>query len=166
MTVMPFGARVQRIIDPEFPDGNRYYTKEAHINTLPDAALESLVGSWQSMDMQGEIEVIGLGGAMARVPDDATAFPNRQHNWWLNFALHWDEASRDQDCVGQIRRAHDALKPWLSSGIYANMLNFDEQDRLLDAYGGAERYARLGRVKAAYDPDNFFRSNANIQPRP
>ena len=66
----------------------------------------------------------------------------------------------------QIRRAHDALKPWLSSGIYANMLNFDEADRLLDACGGPERYARLGRVKAAYDPDNFFSLNANIQPRP
>jgi hypothetical protein len=166
MTVMPFGLRVQRIINPEFPDGNRYYTKEAHINTLPDAALESLVGSWLSMTMQGEVEIIGLGGAMTRVPDDATAFPDRNHNWWLAFALHWDEESRDQDCVAQIRGAHDALKPWLSSGIYANMLNFDEADRLLDAYGGPERYARLGRVKAAYDPDNFFRLNANIQPQP
>jgi hypothetical protein len=68
--------------------------------------------------------------------------------------------------VAQIPRAHDALRPWLSSGIYGNMLNFDEADRLLDAYGGPERYARLGRVKAAYDPDNFFRLNANIQPRP
>jgi hypothetical protein len=166
MTLMPFGARVQKIINPEFPDGNRYYTKEAHINTLPEEALESLVGSWQSMPLEGEIELLGLGGAMARVPDDATAFPNRKHNWWINFALWWTEATRDQDCVRQIRSAHDALKPWLSSGIYANMLNFDEQDRLLDAYGGAERYARLGKVKAAYDPDNFFRLNANIQPRP
>lgn len=166
MTVMPFGARVQKIINPEFPDGNRYYTKEAHINTLPEAALESLVGSWQSMTVEGEIELLGLGGAMARVPDDATAFPNRQHNWWINFALWWTEAARDQDSVAQIRRAHDALKPWLSEAIYANMLNFDEQDRLLDAYGGAERYARLGEVKAAYDPDNFFRLNANILPRP
>src|SRR6266536_930970 len=149
MTLMPFGARVQKIINPEFPDGNRYYTKEAHINTLPEEALESLVGSWQSMQLEGEIELLGLGGAMARVPDDATAFPNRKHNWWINFALWWTEAARDQHCVRQIRAAHDALKPWLSSGIYANMLNFDEQDRLLDAYGGAERYARLGKVKAA-----------------
>jgi len=166
MTLMPFGARVQKIINPEFPDGNRYYTKEAHINSLSGEALESLVGSWLAMDLEGEIELLGLGGAMARVPDDATAFPNRKHNWWINFALWWTEAARDQECVRQIRGAHDALKPWLSSGIYANMLNFDEQDRLLDAYGGAERYARLGKVKAAYDPDNFFRLNANIAPRP
>jgi FAD/FMN-containing dehydrogenase len=44
------------------------------------------------------------------------------------------------------------------------MLNFDDADRLVDAYGGEQRYARLGRVKAEFDPDNFFRSNANIAP--
>jgi hypothetical protein len=47
------------------------------------------------------------------------------------------------------------------------MLNFDEADRLIDAYGGQELYDRLARVKAEYDPDNFFRSNnAAIAPAP
>jgi len=159
MTVMPFGGRVQKLLDPEFPNGNRYYTKEAHIDALPDEALQILVSRWLDMRMSGEIEIIGLGGAMARIPDGATAFANRQNNWWLNFALHWDHAEEDTSNVAQIRAAHDALKPWLSRGIYANMLNFDEQDRLIDAYGGQERYDRLARVKAEYDPDNFFRSN-------
>jgi FAD/FMN-containing dehydrogenase len=111
------------------------------------------------MKMSGEIEIIGLGGAMARVPGDSTAFANRHHNWWLNFALHWDDAKLDPSNIGQIRAAHEALKPWLGTGVYANMLNFDEADRLIDAYGGQERYDRLARVKAQYDPDNFFRSN-------
>jgi FAD/FMN-containing dehydrogenase len=165
-TVIPFGRQVQRLIDPEFPNGNRYYTKEAHIDALPEAAVEVLVRSWEAMPMQGEIEIIGLGGAMARVPDEATAFPNRHHSWWLNFALHWDDASLDGEHVARIRQAHHELQPWLGSGVYANMLNFDEADRLVDAYGGPERYARLGRVKAGYDPDNLFRSNANIRPQP
>jgi FAD/FMN-containing dehydrogenase len=165
MTVMPFGARVQKLLDPEFPNGNRYYTKEAHINALPEEALEILVQRWGEMNMSGEIEIIGLGGAMARVSPDATAFPNRHHNWWLNFALHWDDAALDASNVAQIRAAHEALKPWLGRGVYANMLNFDEADRLIDAYGGQERYARLRKVKATYDPDNFFSSNnANIAP--
>ena len=165
MTVMPFGGRVQKLLDPEFPNGNRYYTKEAHINSLPDEALEILVGRWLEMRMSGEIEIIGLGGAMARVPDGATAFANRQHSWWLNFALHWEHAGEDQANLAQIRAAHDALKPWLGKGIYANMLNFDEQDRLLDAYGGQESYDRLVRVKAQYDPENLFRwNNAAIAP--
>jgi FAD/FMN-containing dehydrogenase len=159
MTVMPFGGRVQKLLDPEFPNGNRYYTKEAHINELPEEALQILVSGWLDMRMSGEIEIIGLGGAMARVSDGATAFANRQNNWWLNFALHWDHAEDDRANLAQIRAAHDALKPWLSRGIYANMLNFDEQDRLIDAYGGQERYDRLARVKAQYDPDNFFNSN-------
>ena len=159
MTVMPFGGRVQKLLDPEFPNGNRYYTKEAHINELPEEALQILVSRWLDMRMSGEIEIIGLGGAMARVSDGATAFANRQNNWWLNFALHWDHAEDDRANLAQIRAAHDALQPWLSRGIYANMLNFDEQDRLIDAYGGQERYDRLARVKARYDPDNFFRSN-------
>jgi FAD/FMN-containing dehydrogenase len=159
MTVMPFGGRVQKLLDPEFPNGNRYYTKEAHINELPEEALQILVSRWLDMRMSGEIEIIGLGGAMARVPDGATAFANRQNNWWLNFALHWDHGEDDKANLAQIRAAHDVLKPWLGRGIYANMLNFDEQDRLIDAYGGQERYDRLARVKAEYDPDNFFRSN-------
>ena len=165
MTIMPFGARVQKLLDPEFPNGNRYYTKEAHINDLPEEALEILVRRWGEMKMSGEIEIIGLGGAMARVPADATAFANRQHNWWLNFALHWDDKELDASNIAQIRAANEALKPWLGTGVYANMLNFDEADRLIDAYGGQERYDRLARVKAQYDPDNFFRSNnASIAP--
>jgi len=159
MTVMPFGARVQKLLDPEFPNGNRYYTKEAHINELPEKALEILVSKWGEMKMSGEIEIIGLGGAMARVSTDATAFANRHHNWWLNFALHWDDAELDASNIAQIRAAHEALKPWLGTGVYANMLNFDEADRLIDAYGGQESYDRLARVKTQYDPDNFFRSN-------
>jgi FAD/FMN-containing dehydrogenase len=44
------------------------------------------------------------------------------------------------------------------------MLNFDEMDRVVEAFGGPEKYARLGHVKAQYDPDNLFRMNYNITP--
>jgi hypothetical protein len=58
------------------------------------------------------------------------------------------------------------LEPWVGTGVYVNMLNFDENDRVVEAYGGAEKYARLQRVKGTYDPNNMFRLNANIVPKP
>src|SRR6266508_3478742 len=58
------------------------------------------------------------------------------------------------------------LKPWTGKGISVNMINFDEMDRVVEAFGGPEKYARLGRVKAQYDPENLFRMNYNITPRP
>jgi len=44
------------------------------------------------------------------------------------------------------------------------MLNFDEQDRAVEAMGGPEKYGELARLKARYHPRNLFRMNANIAP--
>jgi FAD/FMN-containing dehydrogenase len=164
-TVMPFGLGMQRALDIEFPDGNRNYTKEVHVDGLPDELVDRLVAFWKEMPMHGEIEVIGLGGAIADVPEDATAFSNRDHLIWLNFAMHWDDAGLDQDYIGRTRAIVDEIGPWAGDGVYLNMLNFDEMDRVVEALGGPEKYAKLGRIKARYDPENLFRINYNIAPQ-
>jgi FAD/FMN-containing dehydrogenase len=163
-TVMPFAARVQKVIDEEFEDGHHYYTKEAHVSDLADEAIDTLVAFWKDMPMHGEVEIIGLGGAIGDVPEDATAFSNRGYLLWLNFAMRWDDPANDQDYIERTRKVVADLKPWTGKGIYVNMLNFDEMDRVVEAFGGPEKYARLGRVKAQYDPENLFRINYNITP--
>ena len=163
-TVMPFAGRVQKLLDEEFADGHRYYTKEAHVSDLADEAIDTLVAFWKDMPMHGEVEIIGLGGAIGDVPEDATAFSNRGYLLWLNFAMSWDDPANDQDYIGRTRKIVGDLKPWTGKGIYVNMLNFDEMDRVVEAFGGPEKYARLGRVKAQYDPENLFRLNYNINP--
>ena len=163
-TTLPFGAGVQRLIDTEFEDGHRYYTKEGHVTELTAEAIDLLVGFWQDMPMQGEVEIIGLGGAIGDVAEDATAFANRQYLLWLNFAMRWDDPADDRDHIDRTRKIVADLGPWLGKGVYVNMLNFDEMDRVVEAFGGPEKYAQLGRVKARYDPANLFRMNYNITP--
>ena len=164
ITVMPFADRVQTLLDEEFADGHRYYTKEAHVSDLADEAIDTLVAFWKDMPMHGEVEIIGLGGAIGDVPEDATAFSNRGYLLWLNFAMSWDDPDSDQDYIDRTRKIVGDLKPWTGRGIYVNMLNFDEMDRVVEAFGGPEKYARLGHVKARYDPENLFRMNYNITP--
>ena len=85
---------------------------------------------------------------------------------WLNFAMAWDDPALDADYIARIRACAAQLKPWTGNGVYVNMLNADEDvpDRVVEAYGEA-KYARLARIKAQYDPANFFRANYNITPR-
>lgn len=164
MTVLPFAAGVQKIINEDFEDGHRYYTKEAHVADLAPAAIDRMVEFWKKMPMKdGEIEVIGLGGAVGDVPEADAAFSNRGYQWWLNFAMRWDDAAKDAEYMAITRKVVSDLEPWIGKGVYANMLNFDEMDRVVEAFG-AEKYAKLQRVKAEYDPENFFRINANILP--
>ena len=163
MTVLPFAAGVQKLINEDFEDGHRYYTKEAHCHTLDHQLVDKLVEWWKVMPMDGEVEVIGLGGKICDLSEDATAFSNRGAQMWLNFAMRWDGAENDRPYMEMTRKIVRELEPWLSKGVYVNMLNFDEMDRVVEAFG-TEKYQRLGRVKGAYDPDNFFQVNANILP--
>ena len=102
-TVLPFAAGVQRLIDVEFEDGHRYYTKEAHVADLADEAVDKLVAFWQDMPMEGEVEIIGLGGAIGDVAEADTAFANRGYLLWLNFAMRWDDPADDEDHIARTR---------------------------------------------------------------
>jgi FAD/FMN-containing dehydrogenase len=165
-TVLPFGAGVQHLIDEDFRDGHRYYTKEAHITELADEAIDKLVDFWRAMPpgLGGEVEILGLGGAIGDVAEDATAFSNRHYQMWLNFAMSWDDPADDEDFMERSRAIVRDLRPWVGTGVYLNMLNVDELDRVVEAFG-REKYARLGRVKTQYDPQNLFRTGYPIAPQ-
>jgi FAD/FMN-containing dehydrogenase len=166
----PFGMGVQRMLDEEFPRGRRYYTKEGHLEQFSEEAIDALLDFWnnsmcaEGSSMDGEVEIIGLGGAIKDVPEEAAAFANRRSDWWINYATHWGDAELDGPYVDLVRASYESLRPWIGQGVYVNMLNFDELDRVVEAYGGPAKYERLGEVKAKYDPDNFFRMNHNIAP--
>ena len=167
--VIPFGLGMQRFLDAEFPDGLRNYTKEAHLKELSEGAIDALVDFWaqgmsEQTTIEGELAIYGLGGVAREVAEEDSAFSNRDSLWWINWANHWHNAGDDETNMDIIRASYKRLEPWVGRGVYVNMLNVDELDRVVEAYGGPEKYARLGMVKAKYDPTNLFRMNHNIKP--
>ena len=103
-----------------------------------------------------------LGGAMARVPADATAFAHRTKPMLVNVAAFYsDEADRAKR-LAWVNAFAKALQP-RDDGAYVGFLNDDGQARIRSAYPGAT-WDRLQRIKSTYDPTNLFRLNQNITP--
>jgi FAD/FMN-containing dehydrogenase len=103
-----------------------------------------------------------LGGAMARVPSDATAYAHRSSKILVNlFSLYGtkEEAPAHESWIQKLAAALPPGGP----GAYVNFLGEDGPERIREAYPGAT-YDRLAAIKARYDPTNLFRLNQNIPP--
>jgi hypothetical protein len=105
-----------------------------------------------------------LGGAMARVPNDATAFAHRTNRIMVNVAAFY-EGPEDEI----VRRAWvEEFAAALDQGddaAYVNFLADEGPARVRAAYPG-KTWDRLAAIKARYDPDNLFHRNQNIPPTP
>jgi FAD/FMN-containing dehydrogenase len=103
-----------------------------------------------------------LGGAIARVPTDATAFSHRDRSLLANVAALYESPDQKEE--------HEAWVADLSidlvgaPGAYSGFLGDDGAERIREAYPGPT-WDRLVEVKRRYDPDNFFRLNHNVSPK-
>ncbi len=108
------------------------------------------------------VQLRALGGAMARVPADATAFAHRAKPMLVNVAaFHQEDADREMRRAW-VSEVAGALQP-RDDGAYVGFLTDDGQARIRSAYPAAT-WDRLARVKLAYDPTNVFRLNQNVSP--
>jgi FAD/FMN-containing dehydrogenase len=127
--------------------------------TTAETILEHLAASDASLRVT-QLRV--LGGAMARVPNENTAFAHRDRKLMINVAAFYEgpeDLPRREEWVTE-------LAGLLSNGDergYAGFLANEGQHRVRAAYPGAT-WDRLRRVKAQYDPGNLFRLNQNIPP--
>jgi FAD/FMN-containing dehydrogenase len=107
-----------------------------------------------------------MGGAVARVPEDATAYAGRGvgHNMSVDAVWLPEESGEYADAeTAWARRFFGALHSH-SAGVYVNFLDSDDgASRVREAYGD-RTYQRLADVKAEYDPENVFHHNKNIEP--
>jgi hypothetical protein len=109
-----------------------------------------------------QIEVLRLGGAVAEVPVDATAFSGRDAPFLANIVATWTDPAQEALHTGWARRTYAALDPVGSDAGYVNFLG-DEPERARSVYAGAT-YARLQQVKARLDPEDVFHGNVAIRP--
>jgi FAD/FMN-containing dehydrogenase len=155
-------ADLQRAFDDASPEGYRWYTKSHYLDGLPDGAIETVLEHTDPFPGPlTQVAIEPLGGAVADVAPDATAFPHRDAAYSLGIWPGWADPDRDGEMIAWAREFHDAMAPY-ADGVYANYLDDDEGDRVRAAYG--DNYERLARVKAEWDPENLFRANGNVAP--
>ena len=153
----------QAAFDPLLTPGARNYWKSHDFADLNDGAIDTVIEYAGKLPSdQCEIFIAQLGGAMGRVPADATAYPHRSTSFVLNVHGRWDDAADDEKCIGWAREFFDASAPYASGTVYVNFMTEDEEERVKAAYG--PNYDRLVELKNKYDPTNLFRINHNIKP--
>jgi berberine-like enzyme len=110
------------------------------------------------------LEEIGfgpIGGQVARIKPDATAYWNRDAQFELLLIAAWMDHAQDRHNVDVMRDIWKGFEPF-TRGYYVNTEPSAGEARLKATYG--DNYARLVQLKNQYDPKNLFRLNANIKP--
>jgi hypothetical protein len=103
-----------------------------------------------------------LGGAMARVPADSTAFAHRSSQIMVNVAALYEQLDEKATHEAWVENFAAALQQ-ADQGAYVNFLSNEGEARVRAAYPGGT-WDRLRAIKARYDPNNLFRLNQNIPP--
>jgi FAD/FMN-containing dehydrogenase len=149
--------------DDDMAWGKRFYMKGAFLAELSDAFVDAAVGKGTAPVGEGAITLWAHGGAISRVPDDAMAFTGRDAAFWVAVEADWDDPGHDDTLIDWGRTTMAAIEPFTATGHYVNDVIETGGDVVRSIYGAA-KYERLVGLKRAFDPDNVFRLNQNIEP--
>ena len=164
VTPMPYVA-LQQMLDEGNAWGFHAYVTATYVEGLSDEVIDVLTehAARKSSPMSAVL-MYRLDGAFSKMAEGDTAFGGGRSPrfcvFLIGFAPDPDLLAADRKWVRDLR---DALRPLAVDDGYVNDLVEFEDDRVRSAYG-SEKYTRLARVKAEYDPGNLFHLNANIKP--
>ncbi len=154
----------QTAFDPLLTPGRRNYWKSHDFLELSDGLVDVLLSAVRRLPSpECEIFIASLGGAINRVPAEATAYPHRDVRFVMNAHTRWSDPADDTRCVAWARELYDAAGVFATGGVYVNFRPEDEGHRVRAGAFGAN-FERLARIKAKYDPANLFRMNQNVEP--
>jgi FAD/FMN-containing dehydrogenase len=159
---MPY-VKIQSSGDADSPPGIHAYAKNGFVGELTDENIDLMLDVFRRTPGLYTMFMDHCGGAIARVPVDATAFPRRDMSHVFAIWGDWTSAEGADGKVAQMRAIWRELEP-ITQGFYTNYVGNDPSaPRDRENYGA--NYQRLVAVKDRYDPTNLFRLNANIRPR-
>ena len=175
-TIAPFRALAEPIVDmikpmpyPEIypPDEVDFHptavSRTMFIDTIDRDVSRSILEHLRASDAPMRVAQIRvLGGAMARVSADATAFAHRSSRLMVNLAAFYEgeeERAARETWVGNFAAA---LRQG-DGGAYVGFLGEEGEERVREAYP-QPTWDRLTEIKGRYDPTNLFRLNQNIPP--
>jgi FAD/FMN-containing dehydrogenase len=159
---MPF-VEVQQVFDPDYPKGLRYYWKSLYLDELSDDMIRLACEAGADRPTPiSTVEVWALGGAMGRVPPEATAFYHRQAPFLFTIEANAEDPTTDEANIAWVRRWYEEAERFSRRGTYFNFGGFWEGGEQLLAQSFGTNYPRIREVKARYDPADVFRQNLRI----
>jgi FAD/FMN-containing dehydrogenase len=164
VTPIPY-VGLQAMFDGSAPWGMHSYEKAVYLEELTDPAIDVILEHQaKKMSPLSFVPIFVFGGAYQRADSDASAFGGRRDIGYVVNISGTAMAPADYDAERAWVRAYWAALAEHAAGIgsYVNFMTEYEEDRVRSSYGA--KYGRLQQIKAAYDPENLFHLNANIQP--
>jgi FAD/FMN-containing dehydrogenase len=159
---MPYLA-AQGLLEAGNPPGNRHYWKADLLDDLADEAIDAICEAAMRMISPLTVALFQpLGGAVSRVPADATAIGRRDAGWAYHVLSQWTDAADDERNVEWTRAVSTSLEPYATGGVYITYTSDTGDARVRDAY--RDHYDRLVAIKDRYDPGNMFHLGQNIRP--
>ena len=156
-------VEIQGMLDFTAPKALLYYFKCSFLAELPDEALATIVRYGKAAPSpQSQIILEHFHGRAARVPPDETAFDLRRNQYSLNIVAACEDPAIMEKCIMWARAFSAEIQRFATGDTYINYLGEEGSAAVRASYG--RNYERLARLKAKYDPDNFFRFNQNITP--
>jgi FAD/FMN-containing dehydrogenase len=149
--------------EPTGPGPDEEVARSFFIDSLDSRATETIVEYLQASSAQMAVAQIRvLGGAMARVPSEATAFAHRKRRIMLTLGAVYEQREEEAVHRAWVEAFAAALRQG-DAGVYVNFLGEEGEERVREAYPG-KTWERLSEIKARYDPTNLFRLNQNVKP--
>ena len=153
---------LQRAWDNSDPRHGGDYIKSGFVSDISDAQIDAIVDGFENHPDRSTTFFYGMsGGAINRVAEDATAFPNRNAIAAPTVIVSWNEGADAEPHTKYIKSYWSTIEKF-TDGFYTNLGDYETQENMNKNYRG--NYKRLVALKDQYDPGNLFKLNANVRP--